>query len=303
MGLTAATKLHGLRISGLGRERPGSVNGAWSVRYFTPNNLRPYVPAGDTRWSTIRHYPLHPVRLGPEIRDIVNVGHFGLMRDLGIGGIGLVNPHPNLIPGFVQHAIEAGHLAVDLQSFLVIPFWRDDALRADYGRWSTAISQAMDACAPNCPDVLWNVVDEPGIHDRARCVRDLTTRADRVALISPLDEFASALCDDGLVCLHGAATACDAAFPELLAGLLEELQGEVPDGVAVGLNLTGDTGQRYLPTLDGRLDYSSFTNNWVGRVPPAIWPLVQLKRRVAEGALTPFIGYNVFGATGWMDNS
>jgi len=307
MDLTPATEIQwSLRISGVSRDESwaSGIGLVWSRNVFQ-DHLRPpadFEPAGGHLWSQVRHLPLHPVRLGPAVRDIVNDSHFQLLGTLGLDGIGLVNPHPNLIPRFIQHALDMDNMTLDLQSFLVIPFWRDDAQRADYWRWVAAINDGLSRCAPECPTVLWNIVDEPGIHDLARCVTDLSTQTNRQDLMPPLDALSAALCDDGIVCGRSEAQlACDGAFPELLADLVRDLKSDLVDSVSVGLNLTGDRGQRYLSALNGRLDYSSYTNNWVGRYPPRSWPLIQLERRQREGDETPFIGYNVFGGPlgGW----
>ena len=205
LGLTKATEqTWTLRLTGQVDERIEVHEWAliWPADSFDNHlsEIPNYQPVPPTRWNRIRHFPLHPSRLGPANADIVNAGHMQLMADLGLDGIGLVNPHPNLIPGFVEQVSAVDDLGLDLQNFFVIPFWRDDALRADYRRWSRAIGQAARACAPDCPTLLWNLVDEPGIHDAARCVRDLTTRPDRGDLVEPLDALADAACEPGVVC-------------------------------------------------------------------------------------------------------
>jgi len=259
----------------------------------------PPAPTWARRVST---WVLHQRRVGPERAPSIDATHFDLFAELGLAGVGLVNPHPDEIEGFVAEAGARG-LALDLQTFFSIPFWRDDEDRRTLLRWAEAITDAVAACTPDCPELHWNVLDEPSQRELSLCRDDLSSRADRSDLRPELRQTLSALgCEGPDPCDAGTALlACRAAFPALLTALVADLKAALPPRVSVGINLTRDAGLSLLGGLDAPLDFLSLTNNWIGREPPRSWTLTPTDRLRDEGGHLSYVGYNQIGGPvgGW----
>ena len=227
--------------------------------------------------NRIRHYHCDPL-FGPANADIVNAGHLQLGGGIGPRWHWFGQSSSNLIPGFVEQGSAVDDLGLDLQNFFVIHFGGMTPYELTIVDGPAPLDKRLER-VHRCPTLLWNLVDEPGDHDAARCVRDLTTRPDRGDR-PPLDALADAAREPALYASSAASPACDAALPMMLADLIDELDRH-PRIRRDGLNLTGDrasdTYKHERPP-----DYASYTNNWVGRDPPKSWPPVQLQRREQE---------------------
>ncbi len=279
-----------------GRESATLVQSEDALETPPPPDFAPW-PAPP--WAdAVRIYTLHSKRLGPGLGDIVGASHFAMFRDLGLSGVGLVNPHQNEMPALVAQAGAAG-LPVDLQTFFGTAFWRDDANRAAYFTWAQGVAAAVAAC-PDCPAPHWNFIDEPDVRPLAACTRDLSTNGPDLPgpLVPALVEAAAEVgcappCDAAR-----ARAACLAGFPAALDALATDLRAAIGPAVRLGVNVTGDGGLGLLEGFGDALDTLSLTNNWVGREAPWRLPLVSIERRRAAPAGVAIAAYGQISGPG-----
>jgi hypothetical protein len=199
------------------------------------------------------------------------------LADQGIGGVSVINPHPNEVGTLAANAVQSG-LDLELFNFELHRAWAQGPEPERYAELSVAIAASH---AETGQPIQWGLVDEPLYSSLLLC-RDELSEAPGDAV----PRMAQALEERGCVDSCDATQAwlaCLDAWPDVLADLVEELASPVP----VSVNLTPDGGVLF-DALPGTL---SVTNNWVGR------HRSHLRRSAPHAALSardnPTFGYTV----------
>jgi hypothetical protein len=187
-----------------------------------------------------------------------------------LGSLSLINPSTGAVPALSELAFSSGAGAPEAAQFQYHWFWRDDPLRQAMVGFVGALADAEDAGSPWAAAVL---LDEPQVGSVPRCAQDIAGALGfddvRPALLAAL---AARGCGPGLGACDAATSrrACEAAIPELLALLPDELRAATGSTTPLGLNLSGDGAVMWSEAIGDGWDTVSVTRNWIGDEVPRV---------------------------------